>query len=372
MHQLLFEGPGVVRWAEAEEPTLDDVDGGRSGRGGGAGRGGGGSIEGNGAPLEQVPGPGAAVVRPIAVALCDLDVGVLRGDFPLPGPYPLGHEGVAEVVAIGPEVRSVRVGDRVIVPFQISCGECAPCRRGRTGNCALHPPMSTFGLGTMGGLQWGGLLADRALVPHADGMLVRLPNDVDPVAVASMGDNIADGWRCVGPQLAEEPRAHVLVVAGDAGPNSIGLYAAGLAVAAGSERVVYLDDDPERGALAEALGAEVLTGPPPRRVGSFPITVDASGSSEGLCCALESTASDGRCTSPSVYLGDQAVPMLSMYSRCCTLHTGRAHARPAIPEVLDLVAAGFDPSIVTTDVVEFADAEAALAEPSMKPVLVRP
>lgn len=347
MRQLLFEEAGVVRWVEADAPTLDGAEDGDGG------------------------GGGAAMVRPIAVALCDLDVGALRGSFPLPGPYPLGHEGIAEVVEIGPAVTSVAVGDLVIVPFQISCGECAACRRGRTGNCAAHPPMSTFGLGTMGGLQWGGLLADLALVPHADAMLVPVPTGIDPVAVASMGDNIADGWRCVGPQLQDEPGGHVLVIAGDAGPNSIGLYAAGLAVAAGAERVVYLDDNPERAALAEALGAEVLSGPPPRRVGSFPITVDASGAEDGLRCALESTASDGRCTSPSVYFGDQAVPMLSMYSRCCTLHTGRAHARPAIPEVLELVAAGFDPSIVTTDVVDFADAEAALAEPSMKPVLVR-
>lgn len=342
MRQLMFDGPGLVRWDEADEPEL-------------AG------------PIADE----SAIVRPIAVALCDLDVGALRGAYPLSGPYPLGHEGVAEVVEVGDAVSSVAPGDRVIVPFQISCGACDRCRRGRTGNCSSHPPLSTFGLGTMGGLEWGGLLADRSLVPHADAMLVPLPSGVAPETVASMGDNIADGWRCVGPQLAEEPGGHVLVVAGDAGPNSIGLYATGLAVAAGAERVVYLDDDEERRAIAESLGAETLPGPPPHKVGRFPITVDASGSGPGLRCALESTAFDGTCTSPSVYLSDQAVPMFSMYSRCCTLHTGRAHARAAIPSALDLVAAGFDPSLVTSEVIDFDDAESALAEPSMKPVLVQ-
>ena len=119
------------------------------------------------------------------------------------------------------------------------------------------------------------------------------------------------------------------------------------------------------------LGAETVAGSPPRKAGSFHITVDASGSGDGLRCALESTAPDGTCTSPSVHLADQAVPMFSMYSRCCTLHTGRAHARPAIPAALELVAAGFDPSFVTTDVIPFDDAESALGSPSMKPVLVQ-
>ncbi len=342
MHQLMFERPGVVRWAETEDLRLDGPE-----------------------------AAGAAIIRSVAVALCDLDVGALRGAYPLPGPFPLGHEGVAEVVAIGDDVSTVAVGDTVIVPFQISCGSCASCRRGRTGNCTNHPPLSTFGLGTMGGLQWGGLLADQSLVPHADAMLVPLPSGVEPAAVASMGDNIADAYRCVGPQLAEEPGASVLVVGGDRGPNSIGLYAAGLALAAGAERVVYLDDDPDRLAIAEALGVEAKEGVKPRKIGRFPITVDASGNGDGLRCAIESTAFDGTCTVPSVYLEDQAIPLFSMYSRCCTLHSGRAHARPAIPEALDLVAQGFDPSLVTTDLVPFDEAEAALADPSMKPVLIR-
>jgi alcohol dehydrogenase len=294
---------------------------------------------------------------------------VLAGTYPLPGPYPFGHEGVAEVVAVGDGVTGTRPGDVVVVPFQISCGVCEPCRRGRTGNCTNHPRMSVYGLGQLGGLAWGGLLADLVAVPHADAMLVTVPAGLDPVAVASASDNIPDGWRCVGPQLAAEPGAEVLVVGGAEGPNSIGLYAVGLAAALGAGRIVYADDDPGRLATATAYGAETLDGPPPKKAGAFPITVDASGSTEGLRCALNSTASDGMCTSPSVYLSDPAIPMFAMYSRCCSLHTGRVHARPAIPAVLDLVAAGFDPSIVTSAVVSRADAAAALAEPPMKLVV---
>jgi alcohol dehydrogenase len=159
------------------------------------------------------------------------------------------------------------------------------------------------------------------------------------------------------------------VVGGDAGPNSIGLYAAGLAVALGAAQVSYLDSDEGRLAIAAALGARVIEGPPPRKAGAFPITVDASGSPEGLRCALNSTAFDGTCTSPSVYLEDPALPMLSMYSRCCTLHTGRAHARPAIPAVLGLLAAGFSAALVTSAVVPRREAAAALASCPMKLVI---
>lgn len=338
MQQMTFRAAGAVEWEDVPEPQLTE--------------------------------PGQALVRPVAVATCDLDIGVLRGNFPLAGPYPFGHEGVAEVVDVGDAVTTVTPGDLVVVPFQISCGECRPCRRGRTGNCATHPKLSTYGLGKMGGLDWGGLLADLALVPHADAMLVPVPPGIDPITIASASDNIADGWRTVGPQLEAEPESHVLVVGGGAGPNSIGLYATGLAVALGSPRVVYSDTDTERLAIASAFGADVVEGPPARKLGSFAITVDASGSEAGLRCALESTAFDGTCTSPSVYLSDPSIPMFTMYSRCCTLHTGRAHARPAIPKVLDLVAAGvFDPALVTSAVVQWADARDALADPPMKLVI---
>ena len=338
MRRLILETAGTVRWEETDEP--------------------------------QLPSAAAALVRPVTVATCDLDVAVLSGGrYPLEGPYPFGHEGVVEVVTVGDDVTTVKPGDRAVVPFQISCGTCVPCRCGRTGNCANTPPMATYGLGAMGGLEWGGILADLAVVPYADAMLVPLPDGIDPVVVASASDNIPDGWRAVGPQLAADPGAEVLVIGGDAGSNSIGLYAAGLAVALGSARVVYLDQHEDRLRIAEKLGAEVMEGPPPRRVGSFPITVDAGGTAEYLACALNSTASDGTCTSTSVYLQDPPVPMFAMYARCCTLHTGRAHARAAIPAVLDAVAAGFDPSIVTSAVVPVADVVEALAHPPLKLVI---
>ena len=88
-------------------------------------------------------------------------------------------------------------------------------------------------------------------------------------------------------------------------------------------------------------------------------------------CALNSTGPDGVCTSVALYPDDPALPLLRMYSRCCTFHTGRAHARPAIPRILDLLADGFDPTPVTSAVVPWDDAVAALADPPLKLVLSR-
>lgn len=339
MRQVVFDGPRSVRWETAAEPVL--------------------------------AGPDTALVRPLVVATCDLDVIVIGGGFPLPGPFALGHEGIAEVVAVGDAVSGVAVGDRVVVPFQISCGVCPACARGRTGSCTAHPPRSSYGLGAIGGTGWGGFLADLVLVPHADAMLVPLPGGIDPVAAASASDNIPDALRTVGPQLADDPGADVLVVCGPRGTPSIGLYAAGIAVTLGAGRVVYLDEDPDRLRRAAALGAEVIEGPPPAKVGSFPITVDASCTPEGLRCALASTAPDGTCTSPSIHLQDVAFPLFAMYSRGCTFSTGRVHARAGLPSALDVIAAGFDPGLVTARVVPWDDAAPALSEATGKVIVSR-
>jgi len=71
-----------------------------------------------------------ALVRPLAVATCDLDALIIGGRTPYPPPIAIGHECVAEVVDA-----EAREGTLVSVPFQISCGECDHCRRGLTGNC---------------------------------------------------------------------------------------------------------------------------------------------------------------------------------------------------------------------------------------------
>jgi alcohol dehydrogenase len=314
--------------------------------------------------------PGQALVRPMAVALCDLDQPIIRGQAPIPGPIALGHECVAEVMEVGDEVSGVSVGDVVSVPFQISCGDCGFCRRGLTGSCETVPPRSMYGFGVFGG-DWGGALSDALRVPYADAMLVPVPDGLDPVSVASVSDNVVDGWRTVAPGLADRPGAPVLIVGG--GARSVALYAVDAALALGAERVTYLDHDPSRLGVAEELGAETIDGPPPRSHGSYPITVDASATVEGLHCALRSTEPGGRCTSVGIiYEPETPLPLLEMYTEGVHFHIARAMARADMPRVLELTAAGkLRPERVTSQVAGWDDAIEAIAEPQTKLVISR-
>jgi alcohol dehydrogenase len=221
------------------------------------------------------------------------------------------------------------------------------------------------------GGDWGGALADVLRVPFADAMLVPLPEGLDPVALASVADNVPDGFRAVAGPLAATPGAEVLVVGGLA--RSVGLYAAASAVALGAGRVVYADTDPGRLEAAAAVGAEPseVGAEWPRKLGRFPVTVDASGAHEGLHAAIRSTSANGTCTSVSIFFeAETPLPMLEMYTRGCTLHTSRVHARAEIPRVLELVASGrLDPALVTSRVVGFDDAPDALTDPPTKLVL---
>jgi len=329
MLQLTYTGPDALEWREAPEPR----------------------------PSSDA----AALVRPLAVATCDLDALIIEGVSPFRAPFPIGHECVAEVLEVGDAVTTLEPGQRVSVPFQISCGECAACVQGRTSNCTGVAFMSSYGFGPAVE-QWGGFLSDVVCVPYAEHMLVPVPTGLEPAAVASASDNISDAWRAVGPALAEQPGAHVLVVGG-AGPGSIGLYAAGLAVALGSESVLYVDPDESRRETAAKLGAQTLA-ETPTRVGPYAVTVDASADPEGLALALRSTAPDGICTSTAIYFGEQpSLPLLEMYTKGITFKTGRANARTAMPHVLALAASGaLHPELVTTRVVAWSDAAPALLE----------
>src|SRR5438874_1131425 len=93
-----------------------------------------------------------------------------------------------------------------------------------------------------GELVWEDVPAPQ-LEGDADAMLVPLPDGVDAAAVASVSDNVPDGWRAVAPQLQERPGAPVLIVGGG---GDVALYAAAVAVAAGSAQVDYVDTDERR------------------------------------------------------------------------------------------------------------------------------
>ena len=326
MRQLMFEAAGQCAWRDVAEPEISD--------------------------------PGQALVRPLMVACCDLDVAVSQGRLPMPPGHAVGHEGLAEVVAVGDGVSSVRVGDRVVVPFQINCGHCRACRRGATGSCASLPLMAMYGMAPLAGLDGGGFLSDLVLVPFADAMLIPVPDAVDPVSIASLSDNIPDGWRGVGPYQAELASLdavdrRVLVV----GRLSIGLYAAALAAALGAH-VDYVDTDKNRLAAAEKLGAVAHEcGKPDKSWDPYPVTVHTSADPSLLAATLRATWPDGVCTDTGIYYqGSVEMPLLPMYTRGVRFVTGRVNARAVIPEVIDLLAAGCDLAPAVDRVVAWDDA----------------
>ncbi len=319
-------------------------------------------------PAPRQASPHGAVVHPIAAATCDLDCGLALGATQFPLPLHLGHECVAEVLAVGEQVANVRVGDRVVVPFQINCGTCIPCSEGRTGNCASVPPASMYGFGLTGG-HWGGAFSDELAVPYADAMLVPLPNGIEPAVAASVADNICDAYRHLGPHLPgllrRDPDAEVLIL-GALDPrtpfsSSVPMYAALIARALGARNVVLIDGRPHARAHAQRLGLDVSHPRALHRRPPAPLVVDISVDRLGV--ALACTAPDGVCSSAGCLHRSTRIPVLSMYARNATLHLGRTHARALMPAVLELIASGrLHPETVTTCVAPLDDAPQALRE----------
>ena len=336
MRELNFVEKGRLEWREAPDPALE--------------------------------GEAEALVRPLAVATCDLDLWLVQGRIPYQGPLAMGHEGVGEVIEVGDSVESVAPGDLVSIPFQVSCGECPTCRRGHTGNCERVGRMATYGLPI--GENYGGFLSDSVRVPFADAMLVPVPDDVEPATIASLSDNIPDAWRRVAPPLADAPGAPVLVCGG---AGSIALYAVQIALALSAERVVFAGGTGEHRELAERLGAELAEQEFPQRLGPFPIAVDFSATHEGLACALRSTAPEGICTINAIYFEEATpVPLLEMYTKGIRVVTGRVHARPAMAPILELVRDGrLRPELVTGETASWDDAAEAVAGHQTKLVISR-
>jgi len=306
-----------------------------------------------------------AIVSPVAATTCDVDTMLITGKSPLPPPFPIGHECIAEVIDAGDGVKQVGPGDLVVVPWHIACGRCDRCRAGLTAHCRSVPPFAMFGAPTGG--EWGGLFSDLVRVPFADTMLVPLPPGLDPIAMASAGDNLPLAWRLVGPHLIERPGARVLIMS----IGSIGLYACDIAGALGASRRLYVDADPGRREIAASFGAETAAEIEPMFF-SFDLAVDATGDVKALATACQSLVPEGVCESAGGHFEGGELPLLEMWMASVNLRIARDSAHAHVHEALDLAQDGrVDPRRVVSDVLDWEALPEALPELRTKPVFVK-
>jgi threonine dehydrogenase-like Zn-dependent dehydrogenase len=219
-------------------------------------------------PDPQIVNPRDAIVQITATAICGSDLHLYDDYIPtMKSGDVLGHEFMGEVVEVGPGNKRLRVGDRVVVPFVIACGQCFFCQRQQYAACDNSNPAETadlsellygypmtgaFGYSHLTGGYAGGQ-AEYARVPYSDVGPIVIPAGVEDEKVLFLSDILPTGW------MAAE---NCQIEAGDTvavwGCGPVGLFAIESAFVLGAHRVIAIDHFPHRLGLAKSLGAEVV------------------------------------------------------------------------------------------------------------------
>lgn len=214
-------------------------------------------------PDPQIEAPRDAILKVSSCAICGSDLHLFDGMMPgMKAGDILGHEFMGEVVEVGPGNQALKVGDRVVVPFTITCGECDQCRRGYFSVCersnrnkALadkvfgHGTAGLFGYSHLTGGYPGGQ-AEYVRVPFADCGPLKVPDSLSDEQVLFLGDIFPTGWQAA---VACDIELSDTVAVWGAGP--VGQFAVRSAVLLGAKQVVCIDNVPERLAMAKAGGA---------------------------------------------------------------------------------------------------------------------
>lgn len=197
-------------------------------------------------PVPRIEHPDDAIVRVTRAAICGSDIHLWNGLVPdTRVGHTFGHEFTGIVEAVGSAVRNVKVGDRVLVPFNIACGSCYWCRHGQTSSCHNTNPNSSLCCGiygyshTTGGYDGG--QADYVRVPFADVNPVLIPDDIAEDDALLLTDACPTGYQAA--EMAEIQEGDSVLVFG-AGP--IGMFAARFAWLMGAGRVVVTDREDYR------------------------------------------------------------------------------------------------------------------------------
>ncbi|HEX4219767.1 MAG TPA: alcohol dehydrogenase catalytic domain-containing protein [Acidimicrobiales bacterium] len=303
MHQVVIDGPGRVRLAEA--------------------------------PDAVAPGADGAVVAVEATAICGSDLHFYDGDIPVGGGFPVGHEFLGTLVEVGADVRRFRVGDRVLTASVAGCGHCDGCATGDPVTCVEGPKV--FGSGGLPGGQ-----ASAVAVPSADFQLLRIPPEVDDQAALLLTDNLNTGW--IGAKRADIPAGGTVVVLG---LGAVGLCAVRAAVALGAGRVLAADPVAGRRASAADSGAIPIEGPTVEAVleatggRGAEAVIDAVALDTTLTDALTCVRAGGTVSVIGVHnLDPYPLPILAGLFRSITLRMTTAPVQQTWKELVPLVASG--------------------------------
>ena len=234
MRAITFQGTGKVQVDTVDDPTIEQ--------------------------------PTDVVIRVTSTAICGSDLHLYDGFVPeMRKGDILGHEFMGEIVATGSAVTGHRIGDRVLVPFNIACGKCDFCRLDAFSLCDNTNPdhekveklygqsgSGMFGYSHLFGGYAGGQ-AELVRVPHADVGLLAVPESLPDEKVLFLTDIFPTGYQAV-EQIGTGP-GDIVAVWG-AGP--VGQFAVRSALMLGADRVFCLDFEPGRLALAAQAGAETI------------------------------------------------------------------------------------------------------------------
>lgn len=227
MKAVVFKGVGSIALEEVDEPVLKDSQ--------------------------------DAIVRITTSAICGTDLHLVRGT--LAGVQRgtiLGHEGIGIVEQVGKDVHSVRPGDRVLIPSTIFCGECAYCKREIYSQCDVANPRGPHaGTAFFGGPAttgpFNGLQAEKARIPFADALLIKLPHTMNDEEAILVSDVLPTAYMAV--EMADVSPSDTVAVFG-CGP--IGQLVIACLKRLHVETVFAIDYEPSRLELAQKQGAEPI------------------------------------------------------------------------------------------------------------------
>ncbi|RWA11112.1 hypothetical protein EKO27_g4005 [Xylaria grammica] len=202
-------------------------------------------------PVPKIQNEGDIIVKVLAAGLCGSELHAFRGNEVVGSGFIMGHEFTGTVVAAGKQVQTVKIGDKVVAPFTVSCMNCFYCKNGHSSRCVEN---QLFGSPRLDGAQ-----ADYCRVPFADGTVVKAPPEIDDKALILMADIFPTGY--FGARNAfnglgvQDPTESTAVVIG-CGP--VGLCALVSALEYKPKHLFAIDSVDSRLEIARSLGAEPL------------------------------------------------------------------------------------------------------------------